>query len=89
MKNGEAVPRRGLFIRPKQELRSDIAQTLGCAITSEGRVQADALGRTTLPRVFVAGDMGPGHQSVISAAATGALAGAGLNHDLLTEDFSV
>lgn len=89
LKNGETIPRAGLFVRPKQELRSDLPHRLGCAISPEGRLQADALGRTSVPMVFVAGDAGPGHQSVISAAASGALAGAGLNHDLLAEEFQL
>ncbi|MFN2399513.1 MAG: NAD(P)/FAD-dependent oxidoreductase [Gemmatimonadaceae bacterium] len=87
LKNGEAIPRAGLFVSPKQELRSDLPHKLGCAISPEGRVEADVLGRTSVPRVFVAGDTGPGQQSVISAAASGTLAGAGLNHDLLDEEF--
>lgn len=87
MKNGDVIPRAGLFVNPKQELRSDLYHRLGCVLTAEGRVVADASGRTSVPRVFVAGDAGPGQQSVISAAAAGTLAGAGLNHDLATEDF--
>jgi thioredoxin reductase len=87
MKNGESIRRAGIFISPKQELGSDLPHKLGCAMTPQGRVEADALGRTSVPRVFVAGDTGPIHQSVISAAASGAMAGAGLNYDLLTEDF--
>jgi thioredoxin reductase len=85
--SGDVIPRAGLFVRPKQEVRSNLPQRLGCAMTAQGRVEADAQGRTSVPRVFVAGDIGPGHQSVPSAAATGAVAGAGLNHDLLAEDF--
>ncbi len=87
MENGDVIPRAGLFVSPRQELRSDLAQRLGCALTEQGRVAADALGRTNVPRVFVAGDAGPAQQSVVSAAATGMLAGAGLNHDLASEDF--
>lgn len=87
LRNGEVIPRVGMFIRPKQEMRSDLVHRLGCAMTTAGRVEADALGRTSMAMVFVAGDAGPGLQSVINAAATGALAGAGLNHDLLTAEF--
>lgn len=87
MENGDIIPRAGLFVSPRQELRSDLCHRLGCTVTDQGRVQADALGRTNVPRVFVAGDAGPGQQSVISAAASGMLAGAGLNHDLAAEDF--
>lgn len=85
--SGEVIPRAGLFMSPKQELRSDLHTTLGCAVTTQGRVAADVLGRTNVPRVFVAGDAGPWQQSVVSAAASGMLAGAGLNHDLASDDF--
>lgn len=88
MESGEAIPRAGLFVSPKQELRSDLYHRLGCTLSVQGRIEADALGRTSVPRVFVAGDAGPGQQSVVSAAATGMLAGAGLNHDLAVEDFN-
>lgn len=87
LKNGDVIPRAGLFVRPKQELRSDLPHSLGCRMTPQGRVDADMLGRTDVPLVFVAGDTGPAQQWVISAAASGAMAGAGLNHDLLVEDF--
>lgn len=88
LQSGEVIPRAGIFIRPKQELASDIPTKLGCALTPDGRVQADGVGRTNVPRVFVAGDAGPVQQSVIVAAASGALAGAGLNLDLLEEAFA-
>jgi thioredoxin reductase len=87
LEGGEVVPRAGLFMRPKQEQHSDIAAALGCAITDQGRIEADVLGRTGVPRVFVAGDIVVPAQSVIAAAASGTMAGAGLNHDLLAEEF--
>ena len=85
---GEAVPRAGLFVRPAQELRSDLPHRLGCPLTADGRVEADPMGRTPVPRVFVAGDAGPGMQSVAAAMMSGSVAGAMLNHDLLTADFA-
>jgi thioredoxin reductase len=87
LNTGETIARAGIFVRPRQELRSDLPHKLGCELTPNGLVQADVLGRTSVRRVFVAGDAGPAMQSVISAAATGAAAGAGLNFDLLEEDF--
>lgn len=88
LQGGEVVARSGLFVAPEQELRSDLAHRLGCTITAQGRVQADALGRTNVPLVFVAGDASPAQQSVTSASGSGMLAGAGLNHDLLEEEFA-
>lgn len=87
LKGGEVVPRDGLFVSPKQELRSDLAHRLGCPLSAEGRVEAGIAGRTPVPGVFVAGDAGPGPQSVVSATASGRLAGAMLNHDLLEGEF--
>ena len=85
---GLEVPRAGLFLRPGQELRSDLPHRLGCPLTADGRVAADAVGRTAVPGVFVAGDAGPAMQSVATAAASGTTAGAMLNHDLLAADFA-
>ena len=87
LEGGEAVARGGLLVSPNQELRSDLPHRLGCPLTADGRVEARLGGRTAVPGVFVAGDIGPGMQSVVSAMASGALAGAMLNHDLLEEEF--
>lgn len=87
MESGEIIPRAGLFVSPEQQLRSELHLRLGCELSAQGRIAADGLGRTNVSRVFVAGDAGPGQQSVASAIATGMLAGAGLNHDLATADF--
>ena len=88
LEGGERVPRSGLFLAPKQELRSDLPHQLGCPLSDDGRVEADAVGRTPVSGVFVAGDAGPGPQSLPTAAASGTVAGAMLNHDLLSEAFA-
>ena len=87
LEGGDIVPRDGLFAVPKQELPSDLPQRLGCKIMDDGRVEAEMGGRSSVPRVFVAGDAGPGMQSVVTAMSSGMLAGAVLNHDLLEEEF--
>lgn len=87
LEDGEAIYGRGLFFRPAQEQRSDLAHRLGCPLTAEGRVQANEFGQTPVPGVYVAGDTGPTMQQVISAAASGAAAAIHLNHELLAEEF--
>ncbi len=87
LRNGDRIERAGIFMRPDQVQSSDLPHKLGCALTAQGRLEADAIGRTNVPMVFVAGDCGPGNQSVPNAAATGAMAGAGLNLDLLNQEF--
>lgn len=84
---GEGVRRGGLLISPDQELRSDLPLRLGCKLTPDGRVESGPGGKTTVPGVFVAGDIAPGMQAVSTAIASGMLAGAMLNHELLERDF--
>ena len=85
---GETVPRGGMLIRPPQRLRSDLAHRLGCPLREDGRVEADEFGRTPVEGVFVAGDAGPGMQTVGAAAAGGATVAGLLNHGLLEEEFA-
>lgn len=84
---GEEIPRAAMLISPDQELRSDLPRRLGCSLTADGRVEAGVGGKTGILGVFVAGDIGPGMQSVVSAMASGMLAGAMLNLELLEQEF--
>lgn len=49
-------------------------------------VQVDDRGRTSLPRLYVAGDLGRNMQQAAMAAASGGLAGMAINADLIRED---
>ncbi|MBX9363850.1 NAD(P)/FAD-dependent oxidoreductase [Streptomyces sp. WAC04114] len=49
-------------------------------------VQTDERGRTSLPRLYVAGDLGRNMQQAAMAAASGGLAGMAINADLIRED---
>ncbi|MFV0131880.1 NAD(P)/FAD-dependent oxidoreductase [Streptomyces sp. HMX87] len=49
-------------------------------------VQTDDRGRTSLPRLYVAGDLGRNMQQAAMAAASGGLAGMAVNADLIRED---
>lgn len=49
LESGDVVPRSAMFFRPPQELRSDLAPRLGCELTAEGRIAADALARRISP----------------------------------------
>lgn len=49
-------------------------------------VQTDDRGRTSLPRLYVAGDLGRNMQQAAMAAASGGLAGMAINADLIRED---
>lgn len=85
--SGTAVPCEALFLKPAQRVHADLALRLGAGLTESGCVDATEDGRTSVPGLFVAGDLAPGPQQVAVAAASGVLAAIALNEELLKEAF--
>jgi thioredoxin reductase len=86
--NGEALPRRALFVCSGQHQRSGLAGKLGCRFTSKGAVDTGSCEATDVPGLYVAGDASKEAQFVIVAAAEGAEAGMAINKGLLKEDLA-
>ena len=87
---GASVARTGLFVRPPQRPRNELARQLGCALVEDGPVgliQTDATQQTTVPGVYAAGDVATPMQQLVTAAATGAMAAAMINHALVQQEF--
>lgn len=90
--DGEALARRGLFVAPAQRQRSDLAARLGCTLTSPipgwdvAIISVDGFGYTGIPGLYAAGGVGTPVQQVATAAASGVMAAAGINRDLLRLD---
>jgi thioredoxin reductase len=60
-----------------------LAEQLGCKTNADGFIEVDELGRTSVARVYAAGDaVSPVHQ-VIVAAASGTRAALAANHDAI------
>ena len=55
--------------------RTGLAEQLGCTVDDEGYVRVDAQGETDVPGVYAAGDLTPGMQLTLVAAASGVVAG--------------
>lgn len=90
--SGDPLPRHAVFsgLAPMRQ-RSELPRRLGCHILDDDSVEVDQLGQTSVPGVFAAGDMArradSGRMSaVITAAASGTIAGAAAARDLVTED---
>jgi thioredoxin reductase len=62
----------------------DLAQRLGCERNDEGCVVVDEKWETTVPNVYAAGDITPGTQIALAAAAGGARAAVAIHHSLLS-----
>jgi thioredoxin reductase len=93
--SGEPLDRDAVFIPTVLRQRSDLAGRLGCALLPDGCVEVDEFARTSLPGVYAAGDMA--HRATLPmpiaavswASASGGLAGAMLDQDLIGIDFKL
>ncbi|MTE17880.1 FAD-binding protein [Streptomyces sp. TRM43335] len=91
---GRTVPRRVLVVAPRLTARGGLLAGLGVETVEQesgghgiGRhVPADATGATSVPGVWVAGNVTVLTEQVVGAAAAGARAAAAINADLITEE---
>jgi thioredoxin reductase len=84
--DGRVVPRAAVFVRPFMEPDNHTLTRLGCAIDDHGWVVADPTGRTSVPGVWVAGNVANPRAQVITAAGEGSTAAIAINADLVEED---
>lgn len=84
--DGAIVPMQALYLQGRFEPAAPLADDLGCAMAQSpaGRfVSVDMFQRTSIPGVFAAGDLTRSFASAPAAAASGNMAGAACNQDLL------
>jgi thioredoxin reductase len=84
-KDGDSLPRRGLFLCTHMVQRSDLAARLGCSFNKKGGVKTFKLEESRIPGLYVAGDGSRDVQLVIVAAAEGAKAAFSINAELRKE----
>jgi thioredoxin reductase len=84
--DGRVVRRAAVFVRPRMVPDNDALSSLGCAIDHNGWIVADATGRTSVPGVWVAGNVANPRAQVITAAGEGSTAAIAINADLVDED---
>jgi thioredoxin reductase len=72
-----------LFFSIGQEPADDLGSQLGCARDDIGRIVTDEHCHTSVRNVYAAGDITPGSQLAIVAAASGARAALAMHHSLL------
>ncbi|RZU31560.1 NAD(P)/FAD-dependent oxidoreductase [Blastococcus saxobsidens] len=92
--SGELVARDAVVVTPRFTANADLVAGLGAVpvpmemngVVVGSFLQADPTGRTDVPGVWVAGNVGDMSAQVIVAAAQGLKAGAMLNADLIEEE---
>ncbi|MDF2652386.1 MAG: FAD-dependent pyridine nucleotide-disulfide oxidoreductase [Paenibacillus sp.] len=85
LEDGTIIPCTGIFFGPKLVNGSELPQAIGCQMTEAGTVVIDNFGKTSVPGIYGAGDAATELYQAITAASLGALAGVGINNELLME----
>jgi len=87
LKDGSAIPLKAMYAKIPFVQHCDIPVQLGCALTEQGYLAVDILGRTSVPGVYAAGDNTAMMRAVSLVVAGGGMAGAGINKELVEELF--
>lgn len=83
--DGRVVRRDAVFVAPRFVPHTELLRRLGCVLDEHGWVVADG-GRTSVPGVWVAGNVSNPRAQVITAAGEGSAAAIALHADLVEED---
>jgi thioredoxin reductase len=86
MADGRTIGRDALFVPPRFVPNNDLLLDLGCDIDEDGWVATAASGQTSVPGVWVAGNVANPRAQVITAAGEGSAGAIALNADLVDED---
>jgi thioredoxin reductase len=86
--SGRTLRRSALFFDRPSYPQSNLAQQLGCQVTASGGIRCGKHEASSIPGVFIAGNILKDVQLAIVAAAEGAKAAFGINRALTRETFS-
>ena len=86
LEDGRVIERAALFVPPRFIPNDDVLVQLGCAVDDAGWVVRGPSGATSVPGVWVAGNVANPKAQVITAAGEGSAAAIELNADLVDED---
>jgi len=84
--DGRVVPRDAVFVPPRFEPHNGLLVALGCDLDGDGWPATDATGQTTVPGVWVAGNVSNARAQVITAAGEGSAVAVAVNADLVDDD---
>ncbi len=86
MADGSLIPREVLFVPPHLVPHTELLASLGAELDQDGWVTTAMPGATTVPGVWVAGNVANPRAQVITAAGEGSAAAIAINADLVDED---
>ena len=83
---GKCLDAQKLFFTMGQHAADDLGEQLGCDRDEDGQVIVDEHRHTSVPNVWAIGDITPGPQLAIAAAADGAVAALAIHKSLVPEE---
>ena len=91
LQSGEIIPRGAVVVGPRFAARAEMLAGLGLELTTHPsgmgeHVEAGAMGLTSVPGVWVAGNVTDPTAQVLASTNAGAMSGAAINADLMSED---
>lgn len=86
-KDGSTHNLKTIYSRPDFEQHCKIPEILGCELTEQGHLKVDMFQKTTVNNIFACGDATSPMRSVANAVATGNLAGAITNNEMIEQEF--
>ncbi len=86
-KDGSIQLLNALFAKIPAVQHSDMTVKLGCTMTDNGYVTVDAFQKTTVKGVYAAGDCTTMFRALSASIASGGLAGAMMNRELIDDSF--
>lgn len=86
MEDRRIIRRDALFVPPRFTPNSNLLTDLGCDLDADGWPATDATGRSSIPGVWVAGNITNPRAQVITAAGEGSAAAIAVNADLVAAD---
>lgn len=84
-KDNTSFELKAIYSRPNFEQHCKIPEILGCELTEQGHLKVDMFQKTTVKDIFACGDSTSMMRSVAYAVATGNIAGAVVNNELIAE----
>ncbi|MFC6101085.1 NAD(P)/FAD-dependent oxidoreductase [Olivibacter domesticus] len=82
-----SIPLTALYAQVPFVQHCQIPASMGCVLTDTGHLQVDNFQKTSIPGVFAAGDNTTMFRGVSMAVGAGTVAGAFINHELITEGY--
>jgi thioredoxin reductase len=86
MTDGRLIPRQVLFVPPRFLPHSELLAGIGCDLDESGWPATGAYGATSVPGLWVAGNVTNPRAQVITAAGEGSAAAIAINADLVEDD---